>query len=221
MIRLLVWRHGRTVWNAQARVQGMSDIDLDEAGEAQAHATAPLLASYTPDLLVSSDLKRAVQTAAALAQLSGLAVEIDPRLRERDYGVWQGLTVAEIEQRYPAEYARWRAGQPLTDPGFETADEVGKRATAALRDVAERAEGATAVAVTHGHAARAGIVGLLNWPASAVSTLGVLENCHFAELRHSEPRGWQLRAYNLPGALWWVDRSGDGDSGQIPYTPAH
>jgi probable phosphoglycerate mutase len=199
MIRLLVWRHGRTVWNAQARVQGMSDIDLDETGEAQAHATAPLLAAYQPDLLVSSDLRRAVQTAAALAQLNGLAIELDPRLRERDYGPWQGLTVAEIERGYPAEYARWRAGQPLTNPAFETAEEVGKRATAALRDVAERAEGGTAVAVTHGHAARAGIVGLLNWPATAVSALGVLENCHFAELRHSQPRGWQLRAYNLPG----------------------
>ena len=197
MTRLLVLRHGQTAWNAEERIQGQSDIDLDEAGAAQAAEAAKHIATFQPVLLVSSDLRRAANTATALAAVTGLDISYDPRLRERDYGSWQGLSVREIEERYPADFARWRAGSPLTDLGFESVDEVAKRATAAMREAADRTEGGCAVVVTHGHSGKAGLVGMLGWPQSVAYALGGLENCHYAELRHTSARDWQLRAYNV------------------------
>src|SRR2546428_10390762 len=107
MTRLIIWRHGRTAWNHLRRVQGRLDIDLDEIGLAQAEQAAPALAAYEPQVLVSSDLIRARRTAQALAAITNLPVDLDPRLRERDYGPWQGLTHPEIQARYPVDYARW------------------------------------------------------------------------------------------------------------------
>lgn len=197
MTRLLVWRHGRTAWNAEERIQGLSDVDLDEAGAAQAAEAAKHLATLEPTLLISSDLRRAANTAAALATVTGLDICYDPRLRERDYGPWQGLSLPEIQARFPADYARWRAGSPLTDPDFESVDDVAKRATAAMREAADRAEGGTVVIVTHGHSGRAGLIGLLGWPPSVAYSIGGMDNCRYADLRHTTGRGWQLRAYNV------------------------
>jgi probable phosphoglycerate mutase len=201
MTRLIIWRHGRTEWNATDRVQGQTDVDLDETGVVQAQQAAPRIAVYHPILIVSSDLRRAVRTADALAAITGLGVDYDPRLQERNYGPWEGLTLAEIEDRYPAEYARWRGGgraaTPTDDPAIETTDELAKRATAAFRDAAERAGGGTAVVVTHGGTARVGCAGLLGWPPAAWHTLGGLGNCRYAELRHTSVRGWQLRSHNV------------------------
>ncbi len=101
MTRLIVWRHGRTEWNVSSRVQGHTDVDLDDIGLREAAEAAPAIAAFGPDLIVSSDLRRAAHTAAALAEVTGLPVEYDARLRERDFGPWQGLTVAEIERDYP------------------------------------------------------------------------------------------------------------------------
>lgn len=199
MIRLIVWRHGRTEWNATDRVQGQTDVDLDSTGVAQAAAAAPRLAAYRPDLIVCSDLRRAVRTADELAGLTGRTVEYDPRLRERDFGPWQGLTGAEIRERFPGDYARLGTAAPLSDPGIETIDDMAKRAVAAFRDAAERVgPDGTAVLVTHGGTARVGCAGLLGWPQETWHTLGALGNGHHAEMRHTDPRGWQLVAHNLP-----------------------
>ena len=83
----MLWRHGQTVWNAERRFQGQSDIALDDVGQAQAERAARLLAALRPDLIVSSDLSRAAQTAAPLSRLTGLAVTLDKDLRERSGGV--------------------------------------------------------------------------------------------------------------------------------------
>jgi probable phosphoglycerate mutase len=195
--RLLVWRHGQTQWNAQDRVQGQTDVDLDEVGEAQAARAAPLLAACSPDLIVSSDLIRAARTAAALSALTGLTVEFDARLRERDYGPWQGHTLTEIEERFPVAYAQWRATGIVTDVPIETPDDLAKRATAAMRDAAERAGEGTVVVVTHGAAARQGCGGLLGWPHEVIRGVGPLENCRYTELRHTPRRGWVMRAHNV------------------------
>lgn len=199
MTRLLLWRHGRTEWNASGRVQGQSDVELDETGVAQAAQAAPSLAGYGPDLLVSSDLGRARRTAAALARLTGLDVRLDPRLRERGYGPWEGLNHDEIRGRYPADYARWGTPAPITNPEIESLDDLAKRMAEALLEVSDRVGTGTAVVVTHGAAARAGVEALLGWPRDVTQKLGVLGNCHFSELRHTAERGWQLRAHNLRG----------------------
>lgn len=117
MTRLIVWRHGNTEWNADGRVQGQTDVPLNDLGREQARAAAAVLAELRPDAIVSSDLRRAADTAAALAALTGLPVRPDARLRERYFGHWQGLALSEVAERFPEEYARWRAGDP--DPGAE------------------------------------------------------------------------------------------------------
>jgi probable phosphoglycerate mutase len=197
-IRLILWRHGRTAWNVTGRVQGQTDVDLDEVGVAQAVDAAPRVAAYRPDVIISSDLRRAARTADALAAVTGLAVEHDERLRERYYGPWQGLEHAEIRERYPEAYARWGIVEPIGVPEIETVDDLGKRMLAVMRDTVQRiGTGRTAVLVTHGGAARAGCAALLGWSEEMLKTVGALGNCHVAELRNADERGWQLRAHNL------------------------
>jgi probable phosphoglycerate mutase len=197
MTRLIVWRHGNTDWNAAGRVQGQTDVPLNDLGREQAAAAAPLLAALRPDALVTSDLRRAADTAAALAALTGLPVNSDARLRERHFGSWQGLALTEVAQRHPDEYARWRAGDPDPGAGVETLDDLGKRLGAALRDAADAAPGGTVVVATHGGAARQGCGHLLGWGPEVLRSLGSLGNCHWTELRHNDLRGWHLRAHNV------------------------
>ncbi|SIR85375.1 histidine phosphatase family protein [Micromonospora avicenniae] len=196
MTRLIVWRHGNTDWNAANRVQGQTDVPLNDLGRDQARASAPLLAALRPDAIVASDLSRAADTAAALAAVTGLPVASDARLRERYFGRWQGLTLTEVAERFPDEYARWRAGDP--DPGaeIETLHDLGKRVGAALTAAAAAAPGGTVVVATHGGGARQGVGHLLGWDASVLRTVGSLQNCHWTELRHDDVRGWHLRAHN-------------------------
>jgi broad specificity phosphatase PhoE len=193
--RVLLWRHGRTEWNATARMQGQSDVALDETGLRQAADAAPLLAAEAPEAIVSSDLVRASRTAAALAGLVGLPVAADPRLRETNMGAWQGLTIDEIEAGYPEQHARWRRGLPPGVPGMERPEQVAARMVAAVEEALAGIDG-TLVAVTHGAAARRAVGALLGWPDEVVGQLGPLLNCHWTELRHTE-RGWRLHAHNV------------------------
>jgi len=197
MTRLIVWRHGRTAWNETRRVQGHTDIDLDEVGAVQAAQSAALLADRRLDLIVSSDLKRAASTAQALSDLTGLPVRLDPRLRERYFGPWQGLTDVEIRERYPEDAGRWLADS-IGIPEVETVDDMAKRVSSAFRDVADEVGAGTAVLVTHGGSARVGIGTLLGWPSEVWRTLAALHNCHRSELVYNLARGgWQLEAHNL------------------------
>lgn len=196
MTRLLLWRHGQTTWNADGRVQGQLDSDLSETGRAQAAAAAARLAGYHPDVLISSDLRRAADTAAALAAVTGLDVTYDPRLRERHHGVWQGLTGAEIAARWPAEHDDWRAGLAVHGLGVEDLDDVGKRMVAAMQDAADRAPGGTIVLASHGAAIRRAVGAMLGWPEPVVRTVGHMANGHWADLRLDAGRGWLLRSYN-------------------------
>ncbi|MGW0434283.1 histidine phosphatase family protein [Micromonospora sp. NPDC003197] len=197
MTRLIVWRHGNTDWNAANRVQGQTDVALNDLGREQAALAAPLLAALRPDTIVASDLQRAQDTASALAALTGLPVRTDARLRERYYGLWQGLTMTEVAEQFPAEHARWRAGEP--DPGcqVESLDDMGKRVGGALQDAADAVPGGTIVVATHGGGARQGCGHLLGWGSAVLRTVGPLQNCHWTELRHDDVRGWQLRAHNV------------------------
>ena len=195
--RLVVWRHGNTDWNADGRVQGQTDTPLNDLGRQQAVDAAELLVRLRPETIVASDLRRAVDTAAALAALTGLSVRPDIRLRERHFGAWQGFTMAEVSQRRPDEYARWVAGADVVGGDVETLDDLGKRVSEALQDAADLASGGTVVVATHGGAARQGIGHLLGWPATQLRTLRALQNCHWAELTHDAVRGWQLAAYNV------------------------
>jgi broad specificity phosphatase PhoE len=190
----VLWRHGQTVWNAEHRFQGQSDIPLDETGQAQAERAARLLAALRPDLIVSSDLTRAAATAAPLARLTGLEVTLDKDLRERHGGRWEGLTDTEIRTRYPVEHANW------TPPDGEPSPVVAERVASALHRVAEAiaepgmATG-LAVVVSHGAALRLGMSRLLGMPEDLFGVLGPLSNCSWSVLGRRHGR-WRLVEHN-------------------------
>jgi len=195
--RLIIWRHGNTDWNAGRRVQGQSDVPLNDLGRQQAAEAAELLVRFRPDAIVSSDLRRAADTAAALGALTGRTVEHDERLRERHFGAWQGLTMAQVAETRPEEYARWQAGENVGGE-VETLDDLGKRVAEAFQAAADLAPpGGTVVVATHGAGARQGIGHLLGWPQEQLRTLRALQNCHWVELTHDKARGWQVASYNV------------------------
>jgi len=110
MTRILLIRHGETAWNAVRRLQGHTDIPLNEEGERQAEALARSLAGEPLDAIISSDLGRAMQTAQAVAaRHPQVPLHTDSGLRERGYGAFEGLLYTEIAERYPVEFAEWQA----------------------------------------------------------------------------------------------------------------
>jgi broad specificity phosphatase PhoE len=190
--RVLLWRHGRTAWNVQRRFQGQADPPLDDVGRAQAREAAALLASVEPDAIYSSDLVRATETAAALAALTGLPVRLDPRLRERSLGRWEGLTRSEVAALYQQEYAAWLAGREDCQTGSEPRTALADRALAVLADIAVE----VAVLVTHSATAIAFTGRLLGLPQPAWRGVGPLANCHWTEFLRDD-HGWRLRAHNV------------------------
>lgn len=194
--RIVVWRHGRTVWNSERRFQGGSDQPLDETGLAQADSAARELERSGPAALVTSDSLRASQTAASLASRLGLAPVLDPRLREADLGAWEGLTRGQVAERFPGEYASWRQGLDVRRGGGETFVEVAGRAEAALADALTGLEpGQTLVAVTHGGTARAAIGRCLDLDPGSWCRLGTLGHGRWAVLEE-ESFGWRLAEHN-------------------------
>ncbi|HUJ85936.1 MAG TPA: histidine phosphatase family protein [Burkholderiales bacterium] len=149
--RLCLVRHGETAWNAEGRVQGQLDVPLSEVGHAQARAVAAALALERFDAIYASDLARVRQTAAPAAARLGLPVALDAALRERHYGMFERLTYAEVKQRYPAEYARFRDKDPEFD--FVTGESLAGFAARALECVerlAARHAGQSILVFTHG-----------------------------------------------------------------------
>ena len=198
MTRLIVWRHGNTDWNAGNRVQGQTDVPLNDLGRRQAVDAAELLVRLRPVAIVASDLRRAADTASALVALTGLPVRYDERLRERYFGAWEGFTMPEVKEAWPAEHARWQAGADVVGSDVETLADLGKRVADGLQEAADLAPlGGTVIVATHGAAARQGIGHLLGWPMEQLRTLRALQNCHWVDLTHDEVRGWQIGAYNV------------------------
>jgi probable phosphoglycerate mutase len=205
----VLWRHGQTTWNAERRFQGQSDIPLDATGQAQAQRAARLLAGLRPDMIVSSDLSRAANTAAPLAQLTGLDVILDKDLRERHGGQWEGLTDTEIRARYPAEHATWNP--PDGEPTLVVADRVAgalRRIAAAVSDDTRTGGAGLAVVVSHGAALRLGASRLLGLPEEVFGALGPLSNCSWSVVGQRRDR-WRLLEHNagtLPEPILSDDR---------------
>jgi len=152
---ILLIRHGETAWNAERRLQGHLDIPLNHEGERQARLLAAALADAPLDLIVSSDLMRARQTAQAIASLRGMPLHTEATLRERCYGGFEGLLYSEIEQRYPREFAAWQARDvdAVLPPGGncgETFRAFYTRATGAILALAAAQTGKTVALVAHG-----------------------------------------------------------------------
>lgn len=200
--RVLFLRHGRTNWNATARFQGQSDIDLDEVGVAQAAEAAKQIALLKPALVMSSDLRRAHDTARPLAELLDQEVLLDPDLRETFVGVWEGMIRAEIEKEHTEDLQQWIAGTNVR-PGLhgETRTEVAVRVRAAVdRGLDKIAPGELLVCVTHGAAAMSGMASLLDLPLEHWPIFGVTSNCSWSIAVEANPGvslKWRLQEYNV------------------------
>jgi ribonuclease H / adenosylcobalamin/alpha-ribazole phosphatase len=142
-------RHGQTPMSVQQRYAGRSNVPLTDAGVQQAVAAAKRLASAGIGVIVTSPLLRAVQTAQEVAAVTGAAVVTDDGFRETDFGAWDGLTFAEVRERWPSEVSTWLADPDVAPPGGESFADVSARVTAALRRVLVERECQQVLIVSH------------------------------------------------------------------------
>jgi len=145
----LLLRHGQTPMSVQKRYAGISDVPLTETGVYQAAAAAKRLASAGIGAIVSSPLRRAVRTAEEVVAVTGVPMVTDEGFRETDFGAWDGLTYAEVRERWPAEMASWLANPAVAPPGGESFAEVSTRVTEALQRVLTRQARQTVLIVSH------------------------------------------------------------------------
>jgi probable phosphoglycerate mutase len=183
--RIIAIRHGETAWNVDTRIQGQLDVPLNETGRWQALRLARALAAREPiDVVYTSDLLRAWETARAVSETTGAPVVTDEGLRERGFGVFQGKTFAEIEASLPEEALRWRKRDPFWAPeGGESLTAMRRRVVETLHTLASRHTGEQIVLVAHG-----GVMDLLYRAATG------------QELQ--APRTWQLGNTAINRLLW-------------------
>ena len=171
MGRWFLVRHGQTDWNAEGRAQGQLQVPLNAAGHAQAQAIAGRLRPERFTAVYASDLRRVTQTAAPIMRGRGAPLTTLPALREKSYGAWEGLTVAEMESRYGERYAaRLSGGDSWAPPGGETSRQLFKRVAAGvdrLREAHGRDAGDLLV-VAHGGSLCAAVAHLLELPAASM-----------------------------------------------------
>ena len=148
---LIVARHGETLWNKEGRQQGHLDSPLSPLGIRQAEAIAERLAYEKFDALYTSDLGRAYATAERIAARTGHAIITDERLRERNLGIFQTLTMHEVEAKFPEEFRRFSSGDPeYVIPQGESARQRYERIVACVEEIAARHAGQRVVMVAHG-----------------------------------------------------------------------
>jgi probable phosphoglycerate mutase len=148
---LIVVRHGETSWNRQLRLQGQADSELSPLGLEQARALAERLAGEPFTVVVSSDLVRAGKTAQAIADRAGRTLRLDPGLRERHFGIFQGHTWDEIRSLYPADHEAYRRDPDFAPPGGgEAARDQNARVLRAFARIVSERTGERIVVVTHG-----------------------------------------------------------------------
>lgn len=144
-------RHGQTDWNAARRYQGQADIPLNETGINQAKALAQQIAAQKFDAIYASDLVRASKTAAILAEPLGLPVKIDVRLREICQGIWEGMSLDEVQEKYAEDFKRGAEDPAFSRaPGGESVAEVTERMAEAANEITQRHTGGKILLVSHG-----------------------------------------------------------------------
>lgn len=152
MTELILIRHGETDWNRRQCFQGQIDVPLNEFGLEQAQRLGQRLAGEPIDALIVSDLLRARQTAAPLAERHGLEPRLMPALREQAFGILEGLSFDEIRQRHPEEFARWVRHDPdyALPGGAESRHAFHRRVIDALQALGQQHAGQRLAVVTHG-----------------------------------------------------------------------
>ena len=169
---LLLVRHGETDWNRDRRVQGHTDVPLNDEGRSQARTLAATLDCQEFAAIYSSDLARALETAKIIAEPCGLEVTPVEALREKDFGTWEGLTDVEILTRFPDAHATgWGDG--------ESTEELATRVLQAVDEIGAEHPDEAVIVVTHGGPLRA----LLR---SCGAADGPIANCHAVRLAHED-----------------------------------
>lgn len=144
-MEILIVRHGKTEWNIQKKLQGRVDIELNELGKMQARETAQLLENENIDLIISSPLKRAIQTAEIINDSRNIPMIIDERIAERNFGVYEGRDVTTFDFN---EF--WSFKYPKDFEGAETLDTFFKRVYTFLDELKEKYKYKRILLVTHG-----------------------------------------------------------------------
>lgn len=197
---VILWRHGQTAWNLERRVQGQTDTELDDTGREQAQAAASRLASLKPERILSSDLRRARDTAEELSRLTEVPVETDERLREMNFGAREGLTWNESWEKFPDLMQGMLDGDDPRFPGAETHAEAGARLAEALVEALDGlTDGGTLVLVAHGAVLRVGTATFLGFPESTWRSFAGLSNCSWIALEQIAPQHdsrWRLTEWN-------------------------
>jgi glucosyl-3-phosphoglycerate phosphatase len=208
--RLVMLRHGQTEYNAGSRMQGQLDTELSDLGREQAAAAAEVLAKRQPVLIVSSDLRRALDTAVVLGERAGQSVLVDTRLRETHLGDWQGLTHLDIDAAAPGARLAWRDNARWAPHGGESRVDVAARSMPLVAElIAEQSEWGLdeperpVVLVAHGGLIAALTAALLGLPVDNWPILGGMGNASWVQLSgHSQTDAapedvrWRLDVWN-------------------------
>jgi Fructose-2,6-bisphosphatase len=176
-MRLIIVRHGETTWNEKRILQGVSETELTPRGIWQAECIAARLEPMQIDGVISSSLRRALDTAKAIATLGKFNLQTDAVLREMDFGAWEGKTFEEISKLYPEQFLRWRKApdQHRVSEKAERIDEVWLRLQPLLQRLQEENEEACYVLVTHTIPAKLMIAASMGLPFDRIHSLR-LEN---------------------------------------------
>jgi probable phosphoglycerate mutase len=207
---LVMLRHGQTEFNAGSRMQGQLDTDLTDLGRAQAVAAAEVLAKRQPLAIVSSDLRRAHETAMSLGERCGMPVQVDTRLRETHLGDWQGLTHSQVDDIAPGARLAWRDDARWAPHGGESRVDVADRSRPLVAELVagEPEWGADeperpVVLVAHGGLIAALTAALLDLPVDSWPVLGGMGNASWAQLSGHGPADaaadelrWRLDVWN-------------------------
>jgi len=160
--RIYFVRHGETSWNAIMKIQGHSDVFLSDRGREQAEMLAQRLSNEKIHCFYSSDLARACETARIVAQPHEMDVITTPALRELNFGVWEGLTVKEIEETYPGQIKSWWTNPLNTHiPQGETLSEMTERCVNEVKNIIKEHNNETVLVVAHGGVIRSIICSVL------------------------------------------------------------
>ena len=193
MTRIYLVRHGETAWNQDKRYQGQTDIPLTEKGREQAQRAAERLAGVGASFLISSDLSRALDTAAVIGQRLGLSVISCPLWRERNYGRWEGLTRTEIQNLYPEEWQQVHKDPVSTAPGGgEALTELQERSVKAVKRILTEYPGDTGIVVSHGGLLRA----LLAWIEGHSQPRHFLDNGGISLVQGTDVRDLEVVSVN-------------------------
>lgn len=190
MTRVIIVRHGETDWNKVGRYQGHEPTQLNASGRAQAQATDVALQKIKFDAVYSSDLPRAYQTVQII---TNLPIHMDSRLREPHYGVFQGLTYAEMQAQYPTEFAAWYPERKIAPPDGETPEQIANRAASFLEDM-QLLKNKTVLVVSHGELIQVLLCLCLKEPLANQKAY-IVDNVSITEIAHSDGE-WHLLRFN-------------------------